>query len=60
MFKNYKIYTNEENEKVLKENSALILEQIIRAYNDCNSPEQFDEFTSAVIGILENSFYYGY
>lgn len=60
MFKNYKIYENEKNANVLKSNSILILEQIIHAYNNCNSPEQFDEFTNAIIDILESNFEYGY
>ncbi|MDD2495166.1 MAG: hypothetical protein PHE29_08240 [Tissierellia bacterium] len=58
MLKNYEIYTNEENEKVLNENGTMILEDIIRHYNNCDS--DYIEFAKDVISTLEEWFDYGY
>jgi hypothetical protein len=56
MIKKYEIYVNEDNEKVLKEHSAIILEEIIRHYNECDS--DYKDFAKQVIYTLEEWFDY--
>jgi len=60
MFKNYKIVKTEPNIHMMKDMSSEILTRIIIAYNECNSPEKFDDMTNEIINILESNFEYGF
>lgn len=60
MFYNFQIKLTEENNAKLINKSQVILEEIITAYNECNSFKRYEEMARKVISILEENFDYSY